>query len=71
MSRYSDLPSGCSPSDIPGNRPEDLVSEELYELFSKAWSYAFTEEQIVEIWREAVKEEEAKADDYERRREGA
>jgi len=62
MSRYSDLPPGCSPSDIPGNRPEDGVEEELLELFAKAWSYGFDESQIVTLWQEAVKEEEAVAE---------
>lgn len=63
------LPPGCSVSDIPGNRPEDGVAEELLELFAKAWSFAFTEEQIVTLWREAVKDEEDKADAFERDRE--
>lgn len=63
------LPPGCNVSDIPGNRPEDGVEEQLLELFAEAWSYAFTEEQIVALWREAVKDEEDKADAFERDRE--
>ncbi len=52
--RLSDLPPGCSASDIPGNRPEDVVVEKLGALFTEAWERGFTEEQIVEIWREVA-----------------
>jgi hypothetical protein len=56
----SDLPPGVSASDIPGNRPEDVLAEKLYELFGEAWQAAFTEEDIVELWRDAAKDEAAK-----------
>jgi len=52
------LPPGCNVSDIPGNRPEDGVEEQLLGLFAKAWGYAFTEDQIVTLWREAAALEE-------------
>jgi len=52
------LPPGCNVSDIPGNRPEDGVEERLLELFAEAWGYGFTEEQILELWREAVTSEQ-------------
>lgn len=71
MNRYSDLPPGCSPSDIPGNRPEDGVEEELLEMFAKAWSYGFDEKQILALWAETVTAEEEKAEAYEREREDA
>lgn len=32
----SNLPPGVSVSDIPGNRPADLVSEKLFQLCSEA-----------------------------------
>lgn len=48
------LPPGCSVSDIPGNRPEDGVEERLLEMFAVAYGYGFDEQQIVELWREAV-----------------
>lgn len=52
------LPPGCNVSDIPGNRPEDGIEEQLLELFAEAWSYAFTEEQVVALWRETVTAEQ-------------
>jgi len=60
------LPPGCSVNDIPGNRPEDGVAERLEELFAEAWSYAFTEEQILELWREVCAFEQERADAWER-----
>lgn len=71
MSRYSDLPPGCSPSDIPGNRPEDGAAEALQEAMGEAWGYGFDEEQVVALWREVVKAEEESADARERDREEA
>ena len=52
------MPPGVNESDIPGNGPEDVIAEKLYDLFGKAYLY-FTEEEIVEIWRSAVREAEA------------
>ncbi len=48
------LPPGCNVSDIPGNRPEDGCEERLYEIFAEAWGYGFSEEQILELWREVA-----------------
>lgn len=42
------LPPGCSVSDIPGNRPEDMAEEAWWEAFDKA-----CEQQSVEIPQEA------------------
>jgi hypothetical protein len=28
------LPSGCETSDIPGNRPDDILSEQIYDALS-------------------------------------
>lgn len=70
MSRYSDLPPGCSPSDIPGNRPEDVAAEEVYQVLAAAWAFGFTEEDIIAIWREVCKDEEDKAEQHEEDRRG-
>jgi hypothetical protein len=66
------MPPGVNESDIPGNRPEDAIADKLYALFGKAWMY-FTEDDIIDIWRSAVREAEAEADAvraYEQDREG-
>ena len=71
VNRYSDLPPGCSPSDIPGNRPEDVAAEELYEL-----AYAATRNYGPAMVRAAIEEGIAQAeadyvDDQEARKEPA
>jgi len=55
------MPPGVNESDIPGNGPEDVIAEKLYDLFVKA-SWYFTKEEVLDIWDSAVRESEAEAE---------
>lgn len=53
MSKFGwDLPPGCRTSDIPGNRPQDLADEAMYESIDKALS---------PVWKEHEEENFVKA----------
>ena len=57
-----DLPPGCSPSDIPGNRPEDEARDKMIDEFFRQTH--FTEEEQKFIDEEVVVEIVTKAIDY-------
>lgn len=49
MSKFGwDLPPGCRMSDIPGNRPEDLLAEAQYDAVETALSTATSDEERVD-----------------------
>ena len=51
----SNLPPGCSPSDIPGNRPEDEAWEQVFDAITRdADERGMTPADVMTAWRMGV-----------------